>query len=215
VANVSYLASSGDFGSSGYANSSVVSVGYTQLKTTGSGDYSSEASVNGGTMQTTGKSFQSGGGSDSSQIQPGYQNAIPCGSGAANPVSSAYRSLPDVAFNGAEPFGLSVYNSLINTTATNFKTATSTQAAGVNAAFGGAPWGNAWGTSIATPSRAALLAIANQARLGGKAGPGWCHSMAPSSLLPGRLRCLPPNRQLDQPDNAIAVRSRTGGRHSD
>lgn len=164
VANVSYLASSGDFGSSGYANSSVVSVGYTQLKTTGNGDYSSEASVNGGTMQTTGKSFQSGGGSDSSQIQPAYQSAIPCGSGAANPVSSAYRTLPDVAFNGAEPSGLSVYNSLINTTATNFKTATSTQAAGANAALGGAPWGNAWGTSIATPSWAALLAIANQGR---------------------------------------------------
>jgi hypothetical protein len=164
VANVSYLASSGDFGSSGYANPSVISVGYTQLKTTDAGDYSSEASVNGGTMQTTGKSFQSGGGSDSSQVQPAYQSAIPCGSGAANPVSSAYRTLPDVAFNGAEPSGLSVYNSLINTTATNFKTATSTQAAGPNAAFGGAPWGNAWGTSIATPSWAALLAIANQGR---------------------------------------------------
>ena len=164
VANVSYLASSGDFGSSGYANSSVVSVGYTQLKTTSNGDYSSEASVNGGTMQTTGKSFQSGGGSDSSQAQPAYQSAIPCGSGAANPVDSAYRTLPDVAFNGAEPSGLSVYNSLINTTATNFKTATSTQAAGPNAGFGGAPWGNAWGTSIATPSWAALLAIANQGR---------------------------------------------------
>ena len=162
VANVSYLASSGDFGSSGYANSSVVSVGYTQLKTTSHGDYSSEASVNGGTMQTTGKSFQSGGGSDSSQVQPAYQSEIPCGSGAANPVSSAYRTLPDVAFNGAEPSGLSVYNSLINTTATNFKTATTTQAAGPNAAFGGAPWGNAWGTSIATPSWAALLAIALQ-----------------------------------------------------
>jgi subtilase family serine protease len=164
VANVSYLASSGDFGSSGYANSSVVSVGYTQLKTTGNGDYSSEASVNGGIMQTTGKSFQSGGGSDSSQVQPTYQSTIPCSSAAANPVSSAYRTLPDVSFNGAEPSGLSVYNSLINTTATNFKTATSTQAAGPNAALGGAPWGNAWGTSIATPSWAALLAIANQGR---------------------------------------------------
>jgi hypothetical protein len=142
VANVSYLASSGIFGSSGYANSSVVSVDYTQLKTTSQGDYSSEASVKGGTMQTTGKSFQSGGGSDSSQVQPAYQSAIPCGSGAANPVSPTYRTLPDVAFNGAEPSGLSVYNSLINTTATNFKTATSAQAAGANAAFGGAPWGN-------------------------------------------------------------------------
>jgi hypothetical protein len=30
--------------------------------------------------------------------------------------------------------------------------------------LGGAPWGNAWGTSIATPSWAALLAIANQGR---------------------------------------------------
>ena len=30
--------------------------------------------------------------------------------------------------------------------------------------MGGAPWGNAWGTSIATPSWAALLAIANQGR---------------------------------------------------
>jgi len=164
VANVSYLASSGDFGSSGYANSSVVSVGYTQLMTTGDGAYNGEASVKGGTMQTTGKSFQSGGGSDSSQLQPAYQSAIPCGSGAANPVSPTYRTLPDVAFNGAEPSGLSVYNSLINTTATNFKTATPTQAAGPNAAFGGAPWGNAWGTSIATPSWAALLAIANQGR---------------------------------------------------
>lgn len=164
VANVSYLASSGDFGSSGYANPSVVSVGYTQLKTTGDGAYSSEASVNGGTMQTTGKSFKSGGGSDSSQPQPAYQSAIPCGSGTPNPVSPTYRTLPDVAFNGAEPSGLSVYNSLINTTATNFKTATPTQAAGPNAAFGGAPWGNAWGTSIATPSWAALLAIANQGR---------------------------------------------------
>jgi hypothetical protein len=79
-------------------------------------------------------------------------------------VSPTYRTLPDVAFNGAEPSGLSVYNSLINTTATNFKTATPTQAAGPNAALGGAPWGNAWGTSIATPSWAALLAIANQGR---------------------------------------------------
>ena len=70
VANVSYLASSGDFGSSGYSNSSVVAVGYSQLMTTSNGDYGGEASVSGGTMQTTGKSFQSGGGSDSSQVQP-------------------------------------------------------------------------------------------------------------------------------------------------
>jgi hypothetical protein len=164
AANVSYLASSGDFGSSGYANPMVISVGYTQLQTASNGDYSGEASVNGGTMQTTGKAFQSGGGSDSSQVQPAYQSTIPCGSGGANPVSPSYRTLPDVSFNGAEPSGLSVYNSLINTTATNFKTATSTLPAGPNAALGGAPWGNAWGTSIATPSWAALLAIANQGR---------------------------------------------------
>ena len=161
--NVTYVASSGDFGPSGFASSNVLVAGYAQLKVSHGGKYSSEQGVNGGTMQTTGKTFQSGGGVDSSQSQPGYQQFIPNQSTNPNPLGSSGRTSADVAFNGAEPSGVAVYDSFINTSGSNFKSG------GVNYGFGGTPWGNAWGTSITAPSWAALMSIANQGRkLAGK-----------------------------------------------
>ncbi len=156
--NVTYVSSSGDFGPSGFGASNVVVAGYTQIKTTASGQLISEQAVNGGTMQTTGKPFRSGGGVDGTQPQPTYQQFIPNTTKRANPVSTAGRTDPDVSFNGSEVSGVAVYNSYENTTTTNFKSG------GNNYAFGGSPWGNAWGTSIAAPSWAAIFAIANQGR---------------------------------------------------
>jgi len=164
ASGVTYLASSGDFGSSGGTNNSlapanVIEVGYSQVQINNSGAHLSEQGVNGGTMQTTAKIFQSGGGVDTSQSQPFFQQYVPNNSNNPNPVSSAGRIAPDVGFNGAETSGVGVYDSFINTTTVNFKTNN-----GNNYAFGGSPWGNAWGTSIATPSWAAVIGIANQGR---------------------------------------------------
>jgi hypothetical protein len=165
--NVTYLASSGDFGNSGqkglFANPQVIEVGFSQLKIGKDGSHLSEQGVNGGTMQTTAKTFQSGGGVNTTQTQPSYQQYIPNTSDLVNPVGTAGRTAPDVGFNGAETSGVAVYDSYINTIATNFKSG------GTNYSFGGSPWGNAWGTSISTPSWAALMSIANQGRaLSGK-----------------------------------------------
>jgi hypothetical protein len=165
--NVTYLASSGDFGNSGqkglFANPQVIGVGFSQLKIGKDGSHLSEQGVNGGTMQTTAKTFQSGGGVNTTQTQPSYQQYIPNTSDLVNPVGTAGRTAPDVGFNGAETSGVAVYDSYINTIATNFKSG------GTNYSFGGSPWGNAWGTSISTPSWAALMSIANQGRaLSGK-----------------------------------------------
>ena len=165
--NVTYLASSGDFGNSGqkglFANPQVIEVGYSQLKIGNDGRHLSEQGVNGGIMQTTAKTFQSGGGVNTTQAQPSYQQYIPNTSDLVNPVGTAGRTAPDVGFNGAETSGVAVYDSYINTIATNFKSG------GTNYSFGGSPWGNAWGTSISTPSWAALISIANQGRaLSGK-----------------------------------------------
>jgi kumamolisin len=190
--NVSYLASSGDFGSSGYANPNVVAVGYTQLQTDANGRFLGEASVNGGTMQTTAETFQSGGGIDTGVPQPAFQSRVPCGSAAPNPVDTNYRTLPDVAFNGAEPSGVSVYDSYINGTALNFKSG------GANPLLGGGPWGDAWGTSIATPSWAALLAIVNQ----GRAQLGLPGLDGASQLLPA-LYCLAGSAAFNQVGTSI------------
>lgn len=165
--NVTYLSSSGDFGNSGenglFANPQVIEVGYSQLKIDDRGRHLSEQGVNGGIMQTTGKTFQSGGGVDTTQSQPAYQQYVPNTSNLVNPVSTEGRTAPDVAFNGAETSGVAVYDSYINGITTNFKSG------GTNYSFGGSPWGNAWGTSISTPSWAALMSIANQGRaLSGK-----------------------------------------------
>jgi len=165
--NVTYLASSGDFGNSGqkglFANPQVIEVGFSQLKIGKDGSHLSEQGVNGGTMQTTAKTFQSGGGVDTTQTQPSYQQYVPNTSNLVNPVSTVGRTAPDVGFNGAETSGVAVYDSYINTITTNFKSG------GTNYSFGGSPWGNAWGTSISTPSWAALMSIANQGRaLSGK-----------------------------------------------
>jgi len=158
--NVTYLASSGDFGNSGenglFANPQVIEVGYSQLKIGNGGHYMSEQGVNGGVMQTTDHFFMSGGGFDATQSQPSYQQYVPNTSILVNPVSTVGRTAPDIGFNGAETSGVAVYDSYINTTTTNFKSG------GTNYSFGGSPWGNAWGTSISTPSCAALMSITNQ-----------------------------------------------------
>jgi len=123
--NVTYLASSGDFGNSGengfLANPQVIEVGYSQLKIDNGGHHISEQGVNGGIMQTTAKTFQTGGGFDLTQPQPSYQQYVPNTTILVNPVSMVGRTAPDVGFNGAETSGVAVYDSYINTTTTNFK----------------------------------------------------------------------------------------------
>jgi pantothenate kinase type III len=78
----------------------------------------------------------SGGGVSSYETEPGYQDGV---------QSTGYRTIPDVSFNADFSTGVAFYDSYDNT--------------------GGGPWNQGGGTSLAAPSWAALIAIADQGRV--------------------------------------------------
>ncbi len=78
----------------------------------------------------------SGGGVSSYESEPAYQDGV---------QSTGYRTIPDVAFVADRSTGVAVYDSYDNT--------------------GGGPWNEMGGTSLAAPSWAALIAIADQGRV--------------------------------------------------
>lgn len=79
--------------------------------------------------------YGAAGGASVQELQPPWQSA-------ASSVSTTMRSVPDVTFNGSTLTAVAVYDSYH-----------------LGASL---PWGNGNGTSLATPSWAALLAILNQ-----------------------------------------------------
>jgi hypothetical protein len=87
----------------------------------------------------------SGGGASQYVLQPSWQQAI------SDTVSSTMRTTPDVAFNGYKYTGVAVYDSYLRGE--------------------GVPWADGEGTSIAAPSWAALVSIANQGRAAVGLGP--------------------------------------------
>jgi hypothetical protein len=95
---VTFVAASGDNGSSGGAESpaaspNVLAVGGTQLTTDTVGDYLSETAWSG-----------SGGGISQFEAQPGYQKGIVT-------QTAAHRAAPDVAFNASSASPFAVYDS--------------------------------------------------------------------------------------------------------
>jgi VCBS repeat-containing protein len=124
---VTFVASSGDFGviSSPASTPSVLAVGGTQLSVDGSNNWSSETAWSG-----------SGGGISQYQALPSYQQGVV-------PNGTTGRGNPDVAYNAA--FGVAVYDSYNNGTAT--------------------PWSSTGGTSAGAPQWAALVAVADQGRV--------------------------------------------------
>ncbi len=78
----------------------------------------------------------SGGGVSAYESEPAYQDGV---------QTTGYRTTPDVAFLADRSTGVPVYDSYDNT--------------------GGGPWNEMGGTSLAAPSWAALIAIADQGRV--------------------------------------------------
>ena len=96
---VTFVASSGDSGSSGApiwpsVSANVLAVGGTQLSTDGAGDYLGETGWSG-----------SGGGLAVSETQPGYQKGIVT-------QSSTARAVPDVAYDASSGSPFAVYDTL-------------------------------------------------------------------------------------------------------
>jgi subtilase family serine protease len=122
---VAFIASSGDDGTVEYPSTSpnVLAVGGTQLTTDSAGNYVSETAWGG-----------SGGGISSTEVQPSYQKGIVT-------QTSAYRAVPDVAYDASSISPYAVYDSYD---------------------YNG--WLEAYGTSAGAPQWAALVAIADQGR---------------------------------------------------
>jgi hypothetical protein len=99
----------------------------------------------------------SGGGVSSYESEPAYQDGV---------QSTGYRTTPDVAFVADRSTGVPVYDSYDNT--------------------GGGPWNEMGGTSLAAPSWAALIAIADQGRvaLGGTTLDGVTQTLPALYALP-------------------------------
>ncbi|MBY0523966.1 MAG: putative Ig domain-containing protein [Gemmataceae bacterium] len=116
------------------ASMGVVMANYTQLTT------SNAQGAYGSEAVVTG----SGGGPSSYAPQPPWQN------GVVGVVSNSMQTSPEVTFNGSNVSGPAIYNSAL-----------SNGEAGASLSF---PWVDGDGSSIATPSWAALFAIANQGR---------------------------------------------------
>jgi subtilase family serine protease len=125
---ITFVASSGDAGSAGApeypsVSPNVLAVGGTQLTTDSAGDYVSEVGWSG-----------SGGGISFTESQPSYQRGVVT-------QTSAYRAVPDVAYNGSPNSPFAVYDT---------------------SSYGG--WIEVYGTSAGAPQWAALVAIADQGR---------------------------------------------------
>jgi subtilase family serine protease len=122
---VTFIASSGDNGTVEYPATSpnVLTVGGTQLITDSAGDYFGETAWSG-----------SGGGISPYETQPSYQRGVVT-------QTSAYRAVPDVAYNASSASAFAIYDT---------------------DGYGG--WLEAYGTSAGAPQWAALVAIADQGR---------------------------------------------------
>ena len=135
---VTFVASSGDYGSISYPSSSanVLSVGGTRLSVDSSGNYVSETGWGNGTSTST--SGGAGGGISRYEVQPSYQTGVVT-------QSTTYRTTPDVAMD-ADPYsGVAVIDSW------DFGTST--------------PWVSVGGTSLAAPLWAGVIALADQGRV--------------------------------------------------
>jgi hypothetical protein len=163
---VTFIAASGDAGAytsrSGMgvdwppASPNVLAVGGTRLTVDGSGNYVSESGWgNGASSYSQGGS---GGGISQYVAQPAYQKGVVT-------QTSAYRAVPDVAFDADPSSGVAVYDSWDSSSA---------------------PWFRVGGTSLAAPSWAGIIAIANQ----GRALAGLGTLDGPSQTLP-MLYALP------------------------
>src|SRR4051812_30359604 len=133
--NVTFVASSGDTGTSGgvqwpSSSPNVIAVGGTVLSTDASGNYLSEDAWRG---------FRSGAGGGFSDIEPepAYQRAV-------HDTHDA-RSTPDVGYNADPDTGFAVYDSIADN--------------------GESGWQVVGGTSAGAPQWAGLIALANQGRV--------------------------------------------------
>ncbi len=108
------------------ASPDVLSIGATTLTLNGSGGYGSESAYD-----------DSGGGISQYETKPEYQYDV-------TTPSNAFRTIPDVAFNGDVNTGVDVYDSFDGGSST--------------------PWYKVGGTSFAAPAWAGLIAIADQGR---------------------------------------------------
>lgn len=136
-AGVVFAAAAGNSGSPGAYpafSPNTLAVGGTTLALNGSNNISSETA-----WSKVGTSGSGGGGISQYEAQPSFQTD----SGLVT-QSSTHRASPDVAFDANPNTGVPVYDSFNNGTST--------------------PWTKVGGTSFATPSWAALVAIADQGR---------------------------------------------------
>ena len=90
-----------------------------------------------GTIQGETAWSGSGGGISSYESEPTYQEGV---------QTTGYRTIPDVAFDASNSTGVAVYDSYDST-------------------GDDSPWTTMWGTSLAAPSWAALIAVADQGRV--------------------------------------------------
>jgi subtilase family serine protease len=122
---VTFIASSGDNGAVEFPSTSpnVLAVGGTQLTTDGAGNYIGEVAWN-----------DSGGGISTAEAQPSYQKGVVT-------QTSAYRAVPDVAYNASSASAYAIYDT-----------------------YGYNGWLEAYGTSAGAPQWAALIALADQGR---------------------------------------------------
>ncbi|HZW33685.1 MAG TPA: hypothetical protein VFF52_23390, partial [Isosphaeraceae bacterium] len=116
----------------------------------------------------------SGGGVSSVEPEPAYQQGV---------QSTGFRTIPDVAFDADPSTGVAVYDSYDNT--------------------GAGPWETIGGTSLAAPSWAALIAIADQGR-----------TAAGGTTLDGATQTLPALYALPAADFHDITSGGNGGSNS-
>ncbi len=132
---VTFLAATGDYGTSSYPpySPNVVAVGGTTLTVDPNGNYLGE--VGWGSGFRSGRRGGGGGGISQFEPEPAYQD---------NVQNTGSRTNPDVSFDGDPNTGVPVYDSFLD--------------------GGQGPWIEEGGTSLATPAWGGLIAIANQGR---------------------------------------------------
>jgi hypothetical protein len=164
---VAFVAATGDFGAAdlGYQTVSpnVLGVGGTTLPADKNGkpDRSLETGWSLGSDSNLGfPNAGSTGGISAVEAEPPYQAGIQAYLNAEGYPSGGYRAVPDVAYDADPNTGVPIYDSY--------------------SLPPGTPWGEIGGTSMGAPQWAALIAIADQARVA--AGEGTLDG--PSQLLP-------------------------------